>query len=218
MRRQGRIRYFRTSILKIKRLGSGLPLKHSWFLENKIFLKTPLSVYDNSPAPYSNFVAASNLECEAGWTFQAIGSRTACFKHFGDGSTWTQARDTCASNGAELFIPLNKEENEAYYAYTSGLGYNGLWLDGNDVASEGNWVTTAGVSITWFNWSFNYGQPDNCCGGEDYLHYHAPWGSDWNDIPNDEGEHIMCNKQPTGKSSKIYFRGQLCQTSVQGYS
>ena len=113
---------------------------------------------------------------------------------------------------------MNREENEAYYAYTSGLGYHGLWLDGNDVASEGNWVTTAGVSITWFNWSPNYNQPDNCCGGEDYLHYHAPWGSDWNDIPNGEGEHIVCNKQPTGKNSKIYFNGQKCQTTAPVYT
>ena len=61
------------------------------------------------------------------------------------------------------------------------------WLGGSDRASEGNWewVTEPGgsVALSYTNWSG--GEPNNCCGGENYL---VGWwfGDTWNDLrPND---------------------------------
>ena len=63
------------------------------------------------------------------------------------------------------------------------------WLGSNDVAIEGDWRWVdgpeAGNLFTYTNW--NSGEPNNCCGGEDYLHMignagAGPLGT-WNDLP-----------------------------------
>lgn len=57
------------------------------------------------------------------------------------------------------------------------------WLSGSDDGNEGNWTWRAGPetgqALTYFSW--NPGEPNNCCGGENFLQ--TNWGGTglWND-------------------------------------
>jgi hypothetical protein len=57
------------------------------------------------------------------------------------------------------------------------------WLSGSDDGNEGNWTwragPEAGQALTFFSW--NAGEPNNCCGGENFLQ--TNWGGTglWND-------------------------------------
>ena len=154
-----------------------------------------------------------HLECDDTWTLQTIGSRSLCFKHLGD-TTWDAGNALCAAEGASLFMPLNAQENNEFYSYTVSLSLSGVWLDGIDTAVENEWRTSSGDLITYFNWQG--GQPDNAGGIEDYIHYHAPWGANWNDITPSYTENVLCQKPPTRKSSCSQTTGcQQCWTSTQ---
>ena len=151
-----------------------------------------------------------HLECDATWTLQAIGSRSFCFKHFGEHMA-EEARTVCAAEGASLFMPLNAQENTDFHAYTVTLGIVGVWLDGNDVAVEGEYRTSTGDLITFFNWyqpDGGWHQPDNSEGIEDYIHYfHATthnsglYWNDWDNFHTHHTSHTICHKTPTRKSS-----------------
>ena len=122
-----------------------------------------------------------------------------------------EARTVCAAEGASLFMPLNAQENNDFYSYTNSQGWNGVWLDGNDVAVEGEYRTSTGDLITFFNWyqpDGGWHQPDNSGGDEDYIHYfwHTTWntGNYWNDWDNfhtHHTSHTICHKTPSRKSS-----------------
>ena len=122
-----------------------------------------------------------------------------------------EARTVCAAEGASLFMPLNAQENNDFYSYTNSQGWNGVWLDGNDVAVEGEYRTSTGDLITFFNWyqpDGGWHQPDNSGGDEDYIHYfhHTTWntGNYWNDWDNfhtHHTSHTICHKTPTRKNS-----------------
>lgn len=57
------------------------------------------------------------------------------------------------------------------------------WLSGSDDGSEGSWTWRAGpetgLALTFFSW--NAGEPNNCCNGENFLQ--TNWGGTglWND-------------------------------------
>ena len=107
-------------------------------------------------------------------------------------------------------MPLNAQENTDFYAYTVSLNLLGIWLDGNDAAVEGEYRTSTGDLITYFNWHQPDGgwhQPDNSDmifpTGEDYINIHEAMGEYWNDWGNDHRliDEAICYKQPTRKSS-----------------
>ena len=77
------------------------------------------------------------------------------------------------------------------------LGRLSIWLDGTDEAEEGVWLDSAGNNITFFNWRGD--QPDNNNGIEHYIHYRPGWGGFWNDHNEENVDHIVCQKEPTGK-------------------
>ena len=57
-------------------------------------------------------------------------------------------------------------------------------LDVNDVDSEGNFTSSTGKSVEWFNW--REGEPNNQ-GGEHYVDMYvseAVSAGEWNDIPD----------------------------------
>ena len=152
-----------------------------------------------------------HLECDDTWELQTIGSRSLCFKHFGDDRSWNEANTLCAAEGASLFMPLNAQENTDFYSYTVSLNIFGVWLDGNDVAVEGEYRTSTGDLITYFNWHQPDGgwhQPDNSEGDEDFIHYfhntdtHTS-GSYWNDWGQQPRhvDHALCQKPSSRKSS-----------------
>ena len=60
---------------------------------------------------------------------------------------------------------------------------NEAWVGGSDNGNEGNWTwragPEAGQAFTYTNW--NPGEPNNCCGGENYLHINYATLGGWND-------------------------------------
>ncbi len=123
------------------------------------------------------------------------------------GITWTDA-EIAASNrtyfGWQGYLVTLTSQAEADFSGQQASGFG--WIGANDVAVEGEWrwVTgpeagtqfwngsVGGTALTYANW--NGGEPNNCCGGEDYAHIAdasvirggAPVGA-WNDLPNGGG-------------------------------
>lgn len=123
------------------------------------------------------------------------------------GISWTDA-ETAAGNrmyfGLQGYLVTLTSQAEADFSGQQASGFG--WIGANDVAVEGEWrwVTgpeagtqfwsgaVGGTEVTYANW--NGGEPNNCCGGEDYAHIAdasvirggAPVGA-WNDLPNGGG-------------------------------
>ncbi|GAB5474281.1 MAG: hypothetical protein Mars2KO_23800 [Maribacter sp.] len=123
------------------------------------------------------------------------------------GISWTDA-EIAASNrtyfGWQGYLVTLTSQEEADFSGQQASGFG--WIGANDVAVEGEWrwVTgpeagtqfwsgsVGGTELTYANW--NGGEPNNCCGGEDYAHIAdasvirggAPVGA-WNDLPNGGG-------------------------------
>lgn len=117
------------------------------------------------------------------------------------GITWTDA-ELAASNrnyfGMQGYLATLTSQAEADFSGSQSQGVG--WIGANDVAVEGEWrwVTgpeagtlfwlggITGTEITYANW--NSGEPNNCCGGEDYAHITDPsvttTPGSWNDLSN----------------------------------
>jgi hypothetical protein len=100
--------------------------------------------------------------------------------------TWGQAKaaaETMTFNGMQGYLATITNQGEQNFLYNN-VSTALAWIGATDVETEGTfkWVTgpEAGqlVSATYSNW--NPGEPNNCCGGENYVH--ANWaGNRWND-------------------------------------
>ncbi|MGM9480039.1 lectin-like protein [Roseateles sp. NT4] len=100
--------------------------------------------------------------------------------------TWSQA--LAAAQGMSflgmtgyLATAVNAAEN----SFISDNVAKGVlsWLSGSDDGNEGNWTWRAGPetgqALTYFNW--NPGEPNNCCGGENFLQTNWAGTGLWND-------------------------------------
>ena len=77
------------------------------------------------------------------------------------------------SNGAALLLAMHNS--------LPGNSINDLYIDGNDVASEGTFVSSVtGAELAYTNWAAI--EPNNWGGGEDCASMHGPNGL-WNDLP-----------------------------------
>jgi len=115
------------------------------------------------------------------------------------GITWSNARTAAAARtyyGLQGYLATISSPEEAQLSGEQAGGAG--WLGGTDEAVEGvwRWVTgpeagtifwnggIIGSTPNYANWNTN--EPNNCCGGEDYIHVTfnvGPPGS-WNDLPN----------------------------------
>jgi hypothetical protein len=100
--------------------------------------------------------------------------------------TWQEAR-SLASASTHMGMPgylatITSAAENAFASVTVAQG--GLaWIGGTDEAVEGTWRwidgPEAGQLLTYFNW--NAGEPNNCCGGENYLQTNWAAVAGWND-------------------------------------
>ena len=85
-----------------------------------------------------------------------------------------QASSLCGSKQGKLPLPTNQKENDDYVnAFITVLKKIGkptnaiIPLDVNDIVTEGNFVTSTGQPVEWFNW--REGEPNNFGLNEDHV-------------------------------------------------
>ncbi len=118
--------------------------------------------------------------------------------------SWTDA-EIAASNrtyfGLQGYLVTLTSQAEADFSGSQAQGVGWIGAHDNNVEGEWRWVTgpeagtqfwSGGIGGTELTFAFwNSGEPNNCCGGENYAHITDPSvtsspGS-WNDLPNAGG-------------------------------
>ena len=66
------------------------------------------------------------------------------------------------------------------------------WLGGTDEANEGTWQWITGEAWGYGNWAT--GEPNDACGGEDYLHIYYDMDT-WNDMEVDKEKFLEYHKK-----------------------
>lgn len=123
--------------------------------------------------------AAPVLNAANGHYYQYIDQRT---------SIWEDALAAAAGmsyNGMQGYLAtITSAQENAFIA--SNVTQSVAWVAGSDKDAEGVWKWMAGPEagqvFTYTNWA--PGEPNNCCGGENYLHFNWAFSGGWNDIRN----------------------------------
>ena len=138
------------------------------------------------------------------WTI-ASGGNDHYYDFISDAVTWDQALAAAQATsflGMTGYLATVTSAEENRFASVTVAGGLQAWLSGSDNGDEGNWTWRAGPengqALTYTSW--NPGEPNNCCGGENYLHtnFGVPMG--WNDLG--------------GPSSPNYANGYLIEYSA----
>ncbi len=96
--------------------------------------------------------------------------------------TWTDSEAYAVSLGGHL-VTVNDAAENTFLSTTWG-GQQSLWLGlFRTGSSPANFAWTSGQAVTYTNWAA--GEPNNCCGGEDYTHTYG--NGTWNDLSNIDG-------------------------------
>ncbi|KAK4303544.1 hypothetical protein Pmani_024446 [Petrolisthes manimaculis] len=113
---------------------------------------------------------------------------------------WTDSRKWCQVRGGDLAQPtgdLNAFKQQVLQLILPNVGsasYEGAWIGGSDIASEGQWIWLSGTQLpNNFPWSDN--QPNNSRGNEDCLEiYYKTDGTNnfYNDGPCTYPKYFVC--------------------------
>jgi hypothetical protein len=123
------------------------------------------------------------------------------YEYVGDQVTWDAA--FAAANGASFmgmqgYLATVTSAGENLFVSGDAAGGQLSWLGGSDNGAEGNWTwrngPENGQAFTFTNW--NAGEPNNCCGGENYLHTNFAVFAGWNDhggpaFPNQSNGYVI---------------------------
>lgn len=116
----------------------------------------------------------------------ASGGNGHYYEFVSDVVTWADALAAAQSMsylGMTGYLATITDAAENRFASVTVAGGTLAWLSGSDNGSEGNWTWRAGPengqALTYFNW--NPGEPNNCCGGENYLQTNWATPMGWND-------------------------------------
>jgi hypothetical protein len=95
---------------------------------------------------------------------------------------WTGAQALCKSKQAHL-VTITSQAEDAFVADKLVIpGQHLAWLGATDASSEGQWKWVTGETWQYTDW--DGGEPNNSCGGEDYLMMYSsnsPRVRKWND-------------------------------------
>ncbi|MDA7510798.1 hypothetical protein N8612_03895, partial [Verrucomicrobia bacterium] len=116
--------------------------------------------------------------------------------------TWNQARNDAERRGGYLATITSEEEQMEISQLVRPVGV--YWLGASDAREEGAWEWVTGEAFTFEKWS--PGEPNNCCGGEDYLELTGD--SFWNDVPGGTRSvgYILETGPPLNKLENSFLR------------
>jgi hypothetical protein len=93
--------------------------------------------------------------------------------------TWTNSETFASSLGGHLTAVNDAAEN-SFLISTFGTN-NALWIGLYRTAPNApTFAWSNGDAVTYTNWA--WGEPNNCCNGEDYTHTYT--SGEWNDLDN----------------------------------
>ena len=94
---------------------------------------------------------------------------------------YEEAAAFCKNLGGHMADVNSEEENQFLYDYLCSMGYDYVFLGGNDIREDGIWEWESGEPFAYQNW--NEGEPNNDLGGEDHLAmYRVLADGSWNDL------------------------------------
>jgi hypothetical protein len=157
-----------------------------------------IDAFGFGPDDHFSFVRLTDDDSDApgpggavGADIDAVGASTCRIKNPDNGHwyqifddtvmTWHDAKAHCESMDGYLATITSKQENDFVFDnLVNPIGHD-CWLGGTDEANEGNWQWITGEAWEYSNW--DPGEPNDDCGGEDYLHLYDSTGF-WNDLDN----------------------------------
>ena len=143
-------------------------------LENKINLKISNDI--QSVEKEIGELKQKVKNCSPGWTKYEY----KCYKLFVNKKSWSMSRSHCQSEGGDLVIIKNLEEDTFVFSLSKGKH---AWLGGSDHGVEDNFEWVDGSPIAqpqYTNWATN--EPNDWGSGEDCLMIRSS-DNKWNDAP-----------------------------------
>jgi hypothetical protein len=151
------------------------------------------SIYPGAGDTYGDGIDSDcdGLDCNAGFSGSAYFA--ACY----DTQTWSDAETLCQDAGYDGLVTIldsteNSDITDLLYVEGSASDKDIYWIGFSDTASEGTWVWSSGLSVSFTNW--NSGEPSG--GTEDCGHiYSSLWSHVlglWNDHPCSNQQSYVC--------------------------
>ena len=116
------------------------------------------------------------------------------FEIIADEVTWLEAKAAATSRGGYLATITSTNEWDRLVPLLIASGKPNFWLGASDEKIESDWRWVTGEPFTFSLW--NFGEPNNCCGGEHFL---AITPSFWNDAGS--------RTNPDSRASYVIERG-----------
>jgi len=134
------------------------------------------------------------IECHTSGCGVTLEAEPYAFVYVDQEMSWEDARAHCRANYHDLASIHSSSENAAVAA----LCPNRCWIGGSDSAQEGTWTWSDGTAWDYENWYTPNNEPNNCCGGQDFLRI---YGWDYAGRWDDTYEHLqpfVCSTRPRG--------------------
>ena len=126
--------------------------------------------------------------CAEGWTeFDHSGK---CYKVITSRNFWTNALSACKSAVSDPSATLASIPDQTTSDFLITLSpSSSVWVGGFR-NSDGQWAWSDGSLMNYTNWGT--GQPNNCCGGQDYVVFYPFSKGKWNDLKESRRKKAVC--------------------------
>ena len=118
------------------------------------------------------------------------GFNNYCYKHVQDLKTWDNAKTDCVAAGSYL-VTIHSEEEQDFVSSIIPVNVD-VWMGGNDLATEGDWVWEDGKPWGVYT-KWRPGEPNNYQDNEDCL-LMVEREKTWNDKECSAQQSSVCKK------------------------